>query len=85
MHHRSGLLKQSNKGHGTLGHKSKRSLDNANRGRVGLKDQPGKRFKSLEGRKERRNKSRQARDVKKSAVLDAKRNLGKTIFGNFAQ
>ena len=76
MHHRSGLLKQSNKGHATLGHKSKRSVDNVNRGRVGLKDQVGKRNKSLESRKERRNKSRQVRDVKKTAVLDAKRNLG---------
>ena len=59
MHHRAGLLKQSNKGHGTLGHKSKRSVENINRGRVGLKDNVGKKFKTLESRKERRNKSKQ--------------------------
>jgi len=76
MHHRAGLLKQSNKSHATLGHKSKRSVDNVNRGRVGLKDLPGRRNKSLESRQERRHKSKQVRDVKKSAVLDAKRNLG---------
>jgi len=76
MHHRAGLLKQSNKGHGTLGHKSKRSVENINRGRVGLKDNVGKKFKTLESRKERRNKSKQVRDTKKTAVLDAKRNLG---------
>ena len=76
--HRPGAFKQSNKGHGTLGHKSKRSVDNVNRGRVGLKDQAGKKNRALESRKERRNKSKQVRDVKKTAVLDAKRNLGKT-------
>ena len=75
--HRAGLLKQSNKGHKTGGHRSKRAVDNANKGRVGLKDLSGKsRARNMESRRERRNKSRQVRDLKKSAVLDAKRNLG---------
>ncbi len=74
--HRSGPLKQSNKSHNTGRHRSKGAVDNANRGRVGVKAQCGKKNRAQLSRKDRKHQLAQARSKKKAEVLAKKRCLG---------
>ena len=74
--HNSGPLKQSNKTHKTGGHRSKGSVDRANKGRVGLKAQPGRKNKAHLSRRDRKHQVAQARSKKKAQVLAKKRALG---------
>ena len=74
--HNSGPLKQSNKSHKTGGHRSKGAVDRANKGRVGIKAQPGRRNKAHLSRRDRKHQMVQARTKKKAEVLLKKRALG---------
>jgi len=74
--HTSGPLKQSNKSHKTGGHRSKGSVDRANKGRVGIKAQPGRRNKAHLSRRDRKHQMAQVRTKKKAEVLLKKRALG---------
>ena len=74
--HNSGPLKQSNKSHKTGGHRSKSAVDRANKGRVGIKAQPGRRNKAHLSRRDRKHQMVQVRTKKKAEVLLKKRALG---------
>lgn len=73
--HRAGPLKQSNKTHSTGRHRSKGAVDNANRGRVGVK-QSGKKNKAQLSRMDRKHQLAQSRSKKKADVLAKKRAIG---------
>ena len=74
--HNSGPLKQSNKSHKTGGHRSKGAVDRSNKGRVGIKAQPGRRNKTHLSRMDRKHQIAQVRSKKKAEVLLKKRALG---------
>ena len=74
--HNSGPLKQSNKSHKTGGHRSKGAVDRANKGRVGIKAQPGRKNKAHLSRRDRKHQMAQVRSKKKAEVLLKKRALG---------
>ncbi|KAG0725503.1 Pre-rRNA-processing protein TSR1 [Chionoecetes opilio] len=73
--HRASALKQQNKKHGTLGHRSKGSITKANRGRVTVKTL-SKKNKFEISREQRKNKSKQIRAAKKDEAALRKRSLG---------
>ena len=56
--HRAGMLKQSNKGHKTGGHKSKGAIDRMTKGRVSVKSltMGSSRAKKVESKVDRRNR-----------------------------
>jgi len=73
--HRASSLKQQNKKHKTLGHRSKGQVANAAKGRVGVKAL-SKRAKKELGREQRRNQSKQIRSLKRDEAASRKRSLG---------
>lgn len=72
--HRS-ALKQQNKKHRTLGHRSKGSVSRANKGRVDVKTL-SKKNKFEQSKEQRRNKAKQIRAAKKDEAALRKRSLG---------
>ncbi|XP_050723085.1 pre-rRNA-processing protein TSR1 homolog isoform X2 [Eriocheir sinensis] len=73
--HRPSALKQQNKKHRTLGHRSKGSISKANRGRVSAKAL-SKKLKFDLSREQRKNKAKQIRAAKKEEAFLRKRSLG---------
>jgi len=73
--HRPSRLKQQNKKHHTLGHRSKGQVNNAAKGRVSVKAF-SKRAKTQLGREQRRNQTKQIRSIKRDEAAARKRSLG---------
>ncbi|XP_030570385.1 pre-rRNA-processing protein TSR1 homolog [Drosophila novamexicana] len=73
--HRPGPLKQTNKAHKTGRHRSKGAIDNALKGKVGLKAISHK-HKLQQRKEQRRNQMNQLRKNKRDEVLMQKRQLG---------
>eukprot|EP01134_Creolimax_fragrantissima_P002968 CFRG2968T1 len=75
-HHRSGALKQSNKGHKHGKHRSQRSLVEGNKGRLTLTGKHDKNRKYEASKMDRRNRAKQIRAQKRSEAISAKRLVG---------
>nr|XP_017010616.2 pre-rRNA-processing protein TSR1 homolog [Drosophila takahashii] len=73
--HRPGPLKQANKAHKTGRHRSKGAIDNAQKGKIGLKAISHKQ-KQQQRKEQRRNQMNQLRKNKRDEVLEQKRKLG---------
>nr|XP_016934319.1 pre-rRNA-processing protein TSR1 homolog [Drosophila suzukii] len=73
--HRPGPLKQANKAHKTGRHRSKGAIDNAQKGKIGLKAISHK-HKQQQRKEQRRNQMNQLRKNKREEVLEQKRKLG---------
>ncbi|XP_042232188.1 pre-rRNA-processing protein TSR1 homolog isoform X2 [Homarus americanus] len=73
--HRPSALKQQNKRHRTLGHRSKGSVSKSSKGRVSVKTLSKKAKKDL-SREQRRHRSKQIRAVKREETSLRKRALG---------
>lgn len=73
--HRPSALKQQNKKHQTLGHRSKGSVAKSNKGRISIKTLSKKAKKEL-SREQRKHRSKQIRAFKKEAAILRKRGLG---------
>nr|XP_053649916.1 pre-rRNA-processing protein TSR1 homolog isoform X3 [Cherax quadricarinatus] len=73
--HRPSALKQQNKKHQTLGHRSKGSVAKSNKGRISVKTLSKKAKKEL-SREQRKHRSKQIRAFKKEAAILRKRGLG---------
>ncbi|XP_045130180.1 pre-rRNA-processing protein TSR1 homolog isoform X1 [Portunus trituberculatus] len=73
--HRPSALKQQNKKHRTLGHKSKSSIAKSNKGRVAAKNL-SKKIKFELNREQRKNQAKQIRASKKEEAAFRKRSLG---------
>ncbi|KAK3858486.1 hypothetical protein Pcinc_035329 [Petrolisthes cinctipes] len=73
--HRASSLKQQNKKHNIIGHRSKGSIKNVNKGRVTVKTLSKKKKIDL-SREQRKNQNRQARALKRESTLVKKRALG---------
>lgn len=73
--HRPSALKQQNKKHNTLGHRTKGALSRSSKGRVSVKTLSKKARKEL-SRQERRNRSKQIRAQKREEATARKRALG---------
>eukprot|EP00124_Ichthyophonus_hoferi_P001341 Ihof_evm3s67 gene=Ihof_evmTU3s67 len=74
-HHRSGWLKQANKGHKHGRHKSKSNLDEDNKGKI-LKGDSGNKKRAEASRMDRKNRAKQIRDRKRADVVAAHRRIG---------
>ncbi|KNC86723.1 hypothetical protein SARC_01143 [Sphaeroforma arctica JP610] len=74
--HRSGALKQANKGHKFGKHSSKRSRAEESKGRLALNSKHDKNGKHEASKLDRRNRAKQIRAQKRVAVLSAKRLIG---------
>ncbi|XP_063696965.1 pre-rRNA-processing protein TSR1 homolog [Culicoides brevitarsis] len=75
--HRPGSLKQANKSHKHGGHRSKRSVEQANKGRVSVKASTMKAKRDLR-RDERRHQATQIRKNKREEAIALKRSVGGT-------
>ncbi|KAK7067020.1 ribosome biogenesis protein tsr1 [Halocaridina rubra] len=73
--HRPSALKQQNKKHNVLGHRTKGALTKAFKGRVSIKTVSKKPNRKL-SKEERRNQIRQIRSVKRELTVARKRSLG---------
>lgn len=73
--HRPSALKQQNKKHNVLGHRSKGSLNKASKGRVSVKTISKKPNRQL-SKEQRRNQTKQIRIVKREQTIALKRSLG---------
>lgn len=76
--HRSGPLKQQNKGHKTGQHRSKRNLELANKGKVNVKKlttRKGSSHRQVQ-KQERIHKSNQLRKAKRDEIVAEKRKIG---------
>ncbi|XP_076033995.1 pre-rRNA-processing protein TSR1 homolog isoform X2 [Oratosquilla oratoria] len=73
--HRPSALKQQNKKHNTLGHRSKGQLTKAFKGRVSAKS-ISKKCKNELSREQRRNQAKQLRSQKRECTAAKKRGLG---------
>ncbi len=75
--HRSGLLKQSNKGHKTGSHRSKGEIDRSNKGRTGLKASTigSSKARKVESRMDRRNRYDQNLELKLNWVCLTHKNI----------
>lgn len=74
--HRSGPLKQKNKAHQTLGHKSNRQVKQKQGGKVGRFQSLVKRNKLVELRSERKNRDKDLKKQKRLSAFNLKRSLG---------
>lgn len=74
--HRSGPLKQKNKAHQTLGHKSNRQVKQKQGGKVGRLQSLYKKNKLVELRHERKNRDKDLKNQKRLSAFNLKRSLG---------
>lgn len=74
--HRSGPLKQKNKAHQTLGHKSNRQVKQRQGGKVGRFQGLVKKNKLVELRNERKNRDKDLKKQKRLNAFNLKRSLG---------
>lgn len=74
--HRSGPLKQKNKAHQTLGHKSNRQVKQKQGGKVGRLQSLYKKNKLVELRHERKNRDKDLKNQKRLNAFNLKRSLG---------
>lgn len=74
--HRSGPLKQKNKAHQTLGHKSNRQVKQKQGGKVGRFQSLFKKNKLVELRNERKNRDKDLKNQKRLNAFNLKRSLG---------
>lgn len=75
-YHKPGPLKQQNKAHKHGRHRSKREIDKANKGRVGVKFVSNK-VRQTTGKANRRHQAKLIREKKREEVLEQKRKTGK--------
>lgn len=74
--HRSGPLKQKNKAHHTLGHKSNRQIKQRSGGKTGDLKSLVKKNKVIEWRNERKNRENDLKKQKRLNAFNLKRSIG---------